>query len=166
MHTRWQVPGQTLGQESGLITSVKVSWRPGPSCRHRGRPLYNWQQCLMWTMPQRRNYFNILNWCVITVLTGLFSVLHLWSGGAERGWTPQLPPAQGYVSGSEHTQRHRNIERDTLTSLHPTLCGTSSRQCGKREFDSVSLQEFYKLFDKYLLTFWQVTVKILVWLFY
>lgn len=43
-----------------------------------------------------------MNWCAIKVLTGLLSLLHLWSGEAEKGWTPQLPPRLDCASGSGH----------------------------------------------------------------
>lgn len=58
-----------------------------------------------------------INLCIIRVLTGLFSLLHLWPGEAERGWTTRLPPPQGYVSDSEHTQKHQE-RRVTITTFN------------------------------------------------
>lgn len=124
-HTQWQVPGQTLGQESGLITSVKVNWRPGPSCRHGGRLLYNWQQCLMWAMPLKRNDLTI-NRDELVCRWSAYGIIFSAASLAWRSWERVNPTASTTARLCLWFWTHRNIKRDMLTSQRLTLRGTSS----------------------------------------
>lgn len=107
MHIQWQLPGQTLGQESRLTTSVMVNLKPRPSCTQRKNVTF--RDYYYYPADNRKNCFceiilrpdkGEVSWC----LTGLASFLRLWSEGVEKAWSLQLPPQQGYVCGSEHTK--------------------------------------------------------------
>lgn len=116
MHIQWQQPGQTLGQESRLTTSVMVNLRPRPPCTQRKTIIQlttttkNCFREIILTFETRQT-----TWC----LTGLFFFLHLLSEEVEKAWSLLLPPQQDYVCGSEHTHTHIILKKKTF-SLHGT----------------------------------------------
>lgn len=144
MHTQWQVPGQTLGPESGLISSVKVSWRQGPSCRHRGWLLHNSVYCeLLLTREKIWENSNDANKLVSLrdyFLCCIFGLEKLREGESHSFHHRKVM--------SLVLDTHRNIKRDMLTLLHLTLCGTSSDLWEKVDLYSVSLQKLYKWLNK------------------
>lgn len=127
MHTQWQVPGQNLGQESGLTTSVKVNWRPGPSCRHERKTIRQLKTVCEQRLTKEITLAaieRIEKWTAAS-LESSYGIIFSAASLAWRSWERVNPTASTTARLClwfwKHT--HRNIKRAALTLLH--LCGIS-----------------------------------------